>query len=230
VAVLSPAYIERHFGRFGKETVKEQLIVTASKRAKIVGSKPPLIFYPDDVTVRPMLADRPIKVRDTSITAPPVTGRVVPLERIRDIVTMNILGKRIPTGATKNRGQALELRVATLLGYNLQDSAVLAGGFPDIPNQALEVKVQDAPTVDLGRYSPQFEEKVPSVPGFTSTTVRYIVALTNPASELVEGLVIAPGWRLGEHFSFVADQSFKSQRSIPMDFFCGHDGNVVYDP
>ncbi len=58
-----------------------------------------------------------------------------------------LIGEPLDQMATKNRGQALERLVACLLGYKISDAELLEGKFPDIPNQALEVKVQDSPTV-----------------------------------------------------------------------------------
>src|SRR5487761_723730 len=84
--------------------------------------------------------------------------------------------------ATKNRGQQLEQIVASGLGYPMTNADVLIGGYQDIRHQALEVKIQDAPTVDLGRYSPQFDEAVEGCPGFSTQSVRYLIALTDPKS------------------------------------------------
>jgi len=75
------------------------------------------------------------------------------------------------------------------LGYQLGDSDLLYGAFPDIRNQLLEVKVQDSPTVDLGRFSPETEEIVIQDSDLTSFDVRYLIALTNPETEIIEGII-----------------------------------------
>jgi len=110
------------------------------------------------------------------------------------------------------------------------ESGFLSGGYPDIANQLLEVKIQDSPTVDLGRYSPQFEEPVPKMQDFTTKDVRYLLALTNPYTHAVDGLILLAGADLGKHFTYVADKSEKSQRSIPMDFFRTLKGMSVFNP
>lgn len=104
----------------------------------------------------------------------------------------------------------------------------LEGGYPDIRNQMLEVKVQDSPTIDLGKYSPQFEEQIND--NFTTRTIRYLIALTNAMDGAIDGLIMCPGEELGKNFTYVAEKSFKCQRSIPMSFFDDFKGQVVYNP
>ena len=67
----------------------------------------------------------------------------------------------------------LEEIFADALGYSIRDDELLAGGYPDLRNQALEVKTQDSPTVDLGKFSPEFELEVPDCRGFTTRNMRY---------------------------------------------------------
>jgi hypothetical protein len=201
------------------------MIITARHRAEILARNPPILFYPDSSDVRLLL--RATKTKGDQIRDRPASGTLLSIEEIRDVVAHPILGTRLSSAATRNRGQALELVVAGRLGYTDEN---LLGGYPDIANQALEVKVQDAPTVDLGKYSPQFDEAVPLCPGFTTRSIRYLIALTNATTGVVEGVVLAPGARLGDHFAFVSDSSFKSQRSIPMAFFEAFDGLSVSNP
>ena len=106
----------------------------------------------------------------------------------------------------------------------------LVGNYPDLPNQALEVKVQDSPTIDLGMYSPRVEENVPACPGFTTLDIRYLIALTDEKTGVVTGVVLCPGEKLGEHFSYVSNTSYKCQKTIPMHFFDQHEGRAVHDP
>jgi hypothetical protein len=149
---------------------------------------------------------------------------------IRDWAASKLIGRPIEASATKSRGQQLEKIVASGLGYRVSDADVMIGGYPDIRHQALEVKVQDAPTVDLGRYSPQFDEPVEGCAGFSTQTIRYLIALMNPKTGICEGAVVCPGKRLGQHFVYVAEKSYKCQRSIPMTFFDQFDGKSVFNP
>lgn len=229
IVVATPEYVVDHFGKFGKQTVKEQLIITNTARAAVLAKRPPILFYPDEAGVATKRRRKTTLAR-TDMRACPDPSGVLPLGQIRTAAAPKVIGNRIGPGPTKNRGQELEKTVAQLLGYRPSDRDLLAAGYPDLRHQALEVKVQDALTVDLGRYSPQFDEAVPECPGFTTRTVRYLIALTDARTGICRGLVLCPGAKLGEHFVFVGDKSFKCQRSIPMAFFGAFEGRAVFNP
>lgn len=46
----------------------------------------------------------------------------------------------------------------------------------------------------------------------------------------IDGLIMCPGEELGKSFTYVAEKSFKCQRSIPMNFFEEFKGQVVFNP
>ena len=123
-----------------------------------------------------------------------------------------------------NQSAKLEKKAMTLLGYKSN----LVGGYPDVPNQLLEVKVQDSPTIELGKYSPEFEEVIYS--NITTEDIRYLIALTNPKTNVVESVILVSGKELCDIFSFVSDTSFKCQRSIPMSFFEEYKKKCVFNP
>ena len=150
-------------------------------------------------------------------------------ELVSEMLSQHLLGLIIPPSTTKNRGQTLEKIVAQLLGYTIADE-LLAGGYPDIMNQLLEVKIQDSATVDLGLYSPQFEETLLKVPTITTRDVRYLIALMDSDASRIAGLIICSGDALGQHFTYVTDESYKCQRSIPMEFFWSLKGKSVFNP
>jgi len=229
VVVATPDYIVNHFGEFGKQTVKEQLIIANSRRAEILSKNPPLLFYPDE-SGAPIAKSTTVDLSNCSIRDIPDPQRVLPLSTIRQFVIDDLIGRKIEAAATKNRGQALETIVAQGLGYTINPDELLVGGYPDLRHQALEVKIQDAPTVDLGKYSPQFEVDVPGCPEFSTRQIRYLIALTNASNNRCEGAILCPGSRLGEHFVYVGEKSFKCQRSIPMAFFEKFDGQSVFNP
>ena len=56
-----------------------------------------------------------------------------------------------------------------------------------------------------------------------------LIALTKKTG-IVTGIVLCPGEKLSEHFSFVSDTSYKCQRTIPMRFFDQFEGQAVYNP
>lgn len=229
VIVMSPDYIVEHFGKFGKQTVKEQLIITNSARAEVLAKQPPVLFYPDAAGVTTTTEQR-VDLSRTNMHSCPAPEGVLPLDQIRRLVVPQLIGRHIDSGATKTRGQELERTVAEILGYRPSERDLLAGGYPDLRHQALEVKVQDAPTVDLGRFSPQFEESVPECGGFTTRSTRYLIALMDANSGICQGLILCPGSKLGVHFVYVGEQSFKCQRSIPMAFFDAFEGQSVFNP
>lgn len=158
------------------------------------------------------------------------SNEVLAIDLIKTFVAEKLIGYKLASDSTKNRGQSLERKVLELLGYEPSLSDLLFGAFPDIPNQLLEVKVQDTQTVDLGKFSPEKEEIVNDKLKITTFDIRYLIALTNPKTEIIEGVILSPGEKLGEVFSYVSDQSYKCQRSIPMDFFDKYKGKVVVNP
>ena len=229
ILVLSPDYIEGKFGRFGKPTIKHQLIIPPRVRQEALQRNPPGIFCPDTPALSGDVT-RQYAIPTSSMGAEPRAGQLFSLDLIREMAVAGLIGESLHQMSTKTRGQALEQVVAILLGYKISDGDLLEGGFPDVPNQALEVKIQDSPTVDLGRFSPQFEEPVPACPGLSTLDIRYLIALTNAETSIIEGIVLCPGTRLGEFFSFVGATNFKCQRSIPMSFFDAYSGMSLYNP
>ncbi|MFZ5818131.1 MAG: hypothetical protein ACOY93_23005 [Bacillota bacterium] len=209
--------------------MKHQLIVADRTRSEILQSNPPLLFYPDTPALKKWVSYEYVRPLG-SIHTDPVPGQLLSIEVLRDILLPNLLGRTIQKGATKNRGQALEAMVKHYLGYQESSQDLLSGGYPDIRHQVLEVKVQDSPTVDLGLYSPQNVEQIPDCPGITTADVRYLIALTDGDSGVIEGIVLCPGSRLGDKFAYVSATSVKYQRSIPMSFFDHFDGQSVANP
>lgn len=228
VVILSADYIQETFGSFGKPTIKHQLIIPNRVRERILTQKPPVFMRPDTNRVS-ALATSSYVTPTSSIHDPPNAGMILGNRLVAEILSQHLLGLMIPPGATKNRAQTLEKIVARLLGYTIGDG-LLAGGYPDIMNQLLEVKIQDSATVDLGLYSPQYEETLPTIPTMTTRDVRYLIALMDSDASRIAGLIICGGYALGKHFSYVTDESYKCQRSIPMDFFRSLKGKSVFNP
>lgn len=228
VSVLTPDYIVENFGQFGKPTVKNQLIISSSARQAVLSKQDGILFYHDNKSIgdKENINNTP----NHSIHDKPSDDSLLPLSVIKDIVKEKIIGQSISPAATKNRGQMLEEIIANALGYTVKEEELLAGGYPDIRNQALEIKIQDSPTVDLGKYSPEFEDSITDCNGFTTRNMRYLIALTNPQTNIVEGVVLCPGSKLGLHFTYVPEESYKCQRSIPMSFFEGYQGQSIFNP
>lgn len=228
VSVLTSDYIVKNFGPFGKPTVKNQLIISSSARQMVLSKDDRILFYEDDESIG--VENNLGNLSGYSIHDAPSESSLLPLSTIKAIVIEKIIDQYVAPAATKNRGQMLEEKIANALGYTVREDELLAGGYPDIRNQALEVKIQDSPTVDLGKYSPGFNEAIADCGDFTTRNMRYLIALTNPETNIVECVVLCPGNKLGLHFTYISEESYKCQRSIPMAFFEKNQGYSVFNP
>jgi hypothetical protein len=229
IIIMTPEYIESKFGKFGKPTIKNQLLISSKVRKTIYESNGKILSFPDTKKISYYLKDdyHPPKTR---MVEEPELKNLFSIQVLKKIVAEKLIGQKLISAATKTRGQALEKLVLDLLGYETKENDLLYGAFPDIRNQLLEVKVQDAQTVDLGRFSPEREEIVIEESGLTTFDVRYLIALTDPKTEIIEGIILSPGEKLGELFSYVSAESYKCQRSIPMTFFDKYSGKAVFNP
>jgi len=229
VIILTPEYIESKFGKFGKPTIKNQLLISSKTRKAIYESEGKILSFPDTKKIAYYLKDD-YTSPTTKMVEDPELKELFSIRLLKRLVAEKLIGQKLEAAATKNRGQALEKLVLDLLGYEKKENDLLYGAFPDIRNQLLEVKVQDAQTVDLGRFSPEREDIVIEGSYFTTFDVRYLIALTNPKTEIIEGIILSPGEKLGELFSYVSAESYKCQRAIPMAFFDKYNGQAVFNP
>lgn len=229
IIIATPAYVVKKFGYFGKPTIKHQLLISTKARQKIYKSKTKILFFSDSKKLS-YLITHDFELPKNNMIQEPETKKLFSLELIKSRVAEKLIGYKLPADSTKKRGQALERKVLELLGYSTTNEDLLYGSYPDIPNQLLEVKIQDTQTVDLGKFTPEKEEIVSEALNITTYDIRYLIALTNPKTELIEGIILSPGEKLGEVFSYVSDKSYKCQRSIPMDFFDQHKGHVRINP
>ena len=226
VVVTTPDYIVNKFGRFGIPTIKYQMIVSEIKRTEIIGYDTSC-YYKNDTENMSKYTSARFSPPSGLISDLPVKGEILSLECIKDKIVKSLIGTKVVDSDTKTKGQYLERVVANILGYSSEDS--LVGGYPDIPNQLLEIKVQDSSTVDLGKFSPSNPVVVNSEMGLTTEDVRYLIALTD-ADGLIEGVILSPGAFLGDTFTFVSDTNYKCQRTIPMSFFDKYNGKAVFNP
>ena len=226
IVVATPEYIVKKFGVFGVPTIKYQMIISDIKRNEIIGLND-YCFYKGDTVSMSRHTTRNITNLTASISDAPESGKIMSLDCVKEMVVKSLVGLQLLVSDTKTKGQFLERIVANLLGYPTEDT--LVGGYPDIPNQLLEIKVQDSPTVDLGKYSPSNPVVINEKMGLTTEDIRYLIALTDKDG-LIEGVILSAGAYLGDAFSFVSDTNFKCQRSIPMSFFNDQKGKAVFNP
>lgn len=93
----------------------------------------------------------------------------------------------------RNRGAELHRAVCGALGLG---SYADHGQFPDIKCQALEVKLQTSPTIDLGLVSPDSEERIDGLEPLRHCDMRYAVFYgenTDPETIMLTGLVVVTG-------------------------------------
>lgn len=226
IIIMTPDYIVKNFGEFGKPTSKQQLIISNESRKLIINSNNKLLFEEDHKSLNGSLQENCIIAPNASIKDTPT--KVIKLSTLKNLLVKELIGIRLdPLKSTKERGQDLERIICKKLGYTVNDCS-LDGGYPDIKNQMLEVKVQESPTIDLGKFSPQFIETISG--DFTTENIRYLIALTKPKTGEIEGIILCPGASLGKYFTYVAEQSFKCQRSIPMEYFESFKDQVVFNP
>lgn len=229
VIILTPEYIEKNFGKFGKPTIKHQLLISSKVRKEIYERDDKILSFPDSKKLSYYIRHDYEPPKSGMVEEPDIK-HLFSISLLKKMVAEKLIGFKLDAAATKNRGQALEKKVLELLGYEVNEKSLLYGAFPDIRNQLLEVKVQDSSTVDLGKFSPEKEEIVIDVSSLTTFDVRYLIALTNPKTEIIEGIILSPGEKLGELFSYVSTESYKCQRTIPMAFFESHYGKAVFNP
>ena len=229
IVILTADYIEKHFGKFGKPTIKHQLLIPAKVRKSIIESNEKILYAPDTEKLS-SLVNRRFARPKSDMSETPQAHQIFSIELLKKRVAKSLIGQKLDIASTKNRGQALEKKVIELLGYGLDDTDVLHGAYPDIMNQLLEVKVQDKQTVDLGKYSPEIPDIIVEDLDLTTEDVRYLIALTNVETTEIEGIILFSGKQLGDICSYVSDKSYKCQRSIPMAFFDKYEGKVVFNP
>lgn len=229
IIIATPEYIVKKFGAFGKPTIKHQLLISSKTRQRIYESQEKIMFFKDSNKLS-YLIRHDFEPPKSNMVEDAKFNEILSIELIKSLVAEKLIGFKLAADSTKNRGQSLERKVLELLGYEPSTSDLLYGAYPDIPNQLLEVKVQDTQTVDLGKFSPEKEEVINTELNITTYDIRYLIALTNPQTEIIEGIILSPGEKLGEVFSYVSDQSYKCQRPIPMDIFEKNRGLVVINP
>ncbi len=229
VIIMTPQFIETTFGKFGIPTLKHQLMISDKKRKEIEARKPPILFESDTEIIKKLAKCEKIIKQKSSIKDNPELKNLYKLEVIRDSFQSRLIGMSIPSLQTKNKGQLLEKEISDLLGYENENITLMEGLYPDIRHQLLEVKIQDSPTVDLGKYSPLIlESNFSKLENVTTEDVRYLIALTDKKDLTVKALVLMPGKNLGDYFSYVSETSYKCQRSIPMSFLNSFKGKSVF--
>jgi hypothetical protein len=168
----------------------------AKRRPGSSGSS--LISPIDTVTMQRWISHSPPQSARTSDDAPS-PGSVLSISQVFERLLL-LEGRRIhDPGPTQDRlrGELLQEVTAKALGTERYANT---GQWPDLRAQAIEVKLQTSPTIDLGLVLPSSTAAAPSLgPDLRHCDVRYVVVYATPAgtNELLLSDVVVT---TGEHF------------------------------
>jgi hypothetical protein len=201
--------------------------LTKKYQARIKGNyqQCELVSCKDTDNLLPHVASGSPPLNSCSPNATPTSGSILTVQTVYEKLT-TIVGKRIAYhGAIQDRkrGDNLHCLVCQALGYkNYVDN----GQFPDICHQLLEVKMQTAPTIDLGMILPTDESYLPfshsSLP-IRYCDVRYAVFYGEPSNKhiIVTKFYLVCGIDFFTRFVQFQGKvtNSKLQIPIPSDFF-----------
>lgn len=153
--------------------------------------------------------------------SPPTHGKVLGVRALYDRL-LGLVGREMEYATGERlRGEQLHRLACEVLGLG---SYADSGRFPDILCQALEVKLQTSPTIDLGLVTPDSEEPALTLsPRLRHSDVRYLVAYGTHDTEVlrIEHIVVSTGADFFEEFQRFGGlvQNRKLQLRLPNDFF-----------
>ena len=154
----------------------------------------------------------------------PIPQQVLTIEEIYER-TLEIVGTRLPAvGAEQDRvrGEQLQEVVTMALGLARHNNQ---SQWPDILSQALEVKLQTSPTVDLGLVLPSDTDPAPALgPTLRHCDARYLIAygkIGNSGETEIAEIVVVTGEDFFTEFVQFGGlvKSSKRQIRLPPDLF-----------
>ena len=166
---------------------------------------------------------------------PPSKNMLYTLEEIA-ILTEDIMSIDAPLDTNgrildvRPKGHWFEYEVAKRLGYNYPPGG---GLFPDIRNQALEIKHHTGKgiTVDFGRYHPGADDVVSEIWNrqlqLKVKEIRYFIALAPPPAFRVETLIILTGAQIINVFGVSPTATIKYQMGISGKWREQHFGKML---
>lgn len=187
----------------------ESRLVSLSDTPSLIAELGPVDRLPADV------------LRELLPTSPPVHGRVLTVQALYEQL-LSLVGRALDYSTSERlRGERLHRLACEALGLG---SYADTGRFPDILCQALEVKVQTSPTIDLGLVSPDSQEPAVTLsPRLRHCDARYLVAYAvYEGDELrIEHIVVSTGADFFGEFRRFGGlvQNRKLQLRLPPDFF-----------
>ncbi|MBI1742587.1 hypothetical protein HYR54_05900 [Candidatus Acetothermia bacterium] len=128
------------------------------------------------------------------------------------------------------KGHWFEFEVAKRLGYNYPP---VAGLFPDIRHQVLEIKhhTGKSVTVDFGRYHPGSDEIINEVWNqelqLHVNEIRYLIALAPPPEHKITTLILLTGAQIMDVFGVSPKATIKYQMGISNQWREEHRGKML---
>ncbi len=196
--------------------IKQKLIVSANRKKKLI--------YQKDLEDANGLANQP-----------PTTETLYTLEEIA-VLTEDLMSIDAPTDTNgrilevRPKGHWFEFEVARKLGYNYPPGA---GLFPDIRNQALEIKHHTGKniTVDFGRYHPGSVEIINETWNrqlqYKVNQIRFLIALAPPPEFKVTTLIVLTGAQIVNVFGVSPKKTIKYQMGISKKWKEAHRGKMM---
>jgi hypothetical protein len=172
-------------------------------------------------TLDPVEELDPTTLESLSPTKSPTPGTVLTIGALYSRL-LSLVGSELPYSPSERlRGEALHRLVCETLGLG---GYADTGRFPDILCQALEVKLQTSPTIDLGLISPLSEEPALTLsPHIQHSDVRYLVAYGahDGSAVRISHVVLTTGHDFASEFRQFGglEQNRKLQLRLPSSFF-----------
>lgn len=197
-------------------TTRKNLLALANKKKKLI--------FQTDLEEANSLADKS-----------PQKETLYTLEEIA-MLTENLMSIDAPTDSNgrilevRPKGHWFEFEVAKRLGYNYPPGG---GLFPDIRNQALEIKHHTGKsiTVDFGRYHPGSDDVINEIWNrqlqLKVKEIRYLIALAPPPEFKVTTIIILTGAQIVNVFGVSPTQTIKYQMGISKKWSEEHRGKIM---
>jgi len=201
--------------RTGKLTRKYQAI------CKIREDASELVSELDTANLSPICNDEHSIEPSDSPVAPPEANKLFSIEKIYRMLEPLVGQEFADAGVSqdRNRGAGLHRLVCGALGYSSYSDN---GGFPDVLNQLLEVKLQTSQTVDLGLCLPSdlSELDIAIMAGRSARIcdVRYAIFCANTNGKVVSltHLLLVTGESFFRRFPQCEGQKMSSKLQIPL--------------
>jgi len=111
IIIATPDYIVEHFGKFGKPTIKHQLLISSKIRQNIYQSADKILFFKDSKKLS-YLITHDFDAPQDDMVKEARNNEIFSLELIKKMVAEKLIGFKLAADSTKKRGQALERKVS----------------------------------------------------------------------------------------------------------------------